>query len=175
MKNQTHTVEYYGAKFDIHEDRGTAHLNVVDSQGQAVSLTTTINFIFGSRVMDISTGVILNDEMDDFATPNQPDVFGLRPSPYNYPEGPRHPGEMGKKPLSSTSPIIVETEQGRFWLAMGGSGGSRIFGAVAQVLMNLDWGYDLSHAIEEPRVHHQLLPAYVSPVILVGEEGRGLM
>lgn len=99
--------------------------------------------------------------MQDFAVPDTPDVFGLRPSPYNYPEGPRRHGEMGKRPLSSTSPAIIETEDGRFILAVGGSGGSRIYGAVAQTLMLLDWGYDLLHAVEEPRVHDQLLPAYV--------------
>lgn len=74
---------------------------------------------------------------------------------------------FGKRPLSSTSPAIIDDAEGNFWLALGGSGGSRIFGAVAQVLLNLDWGYDLSHAIEEPRVHDQLLPAYVSLLLLM--------
>lgn len=98
--------------------------------------------------------VILNDEMDDFATPNVPDAFGLRPSPYNYPAA-------GKRPLSSTSPLVMDDEAGRTYLALGGSGGSRIFGAVAQVILNLDWGYDVANAIEQPRVHDQLSPAYV--------------
>lgn len=126
-------MDYYGAKFDIVNDHGTTHLSIVDSEGTAVALTTTVNFIFGSRVRDPKTGVILNDEMNDFAVPNRPDIFGLRPSPFNYPEGPKRQGEMGKRPLSSTSPSIIENEDGSFWLAIGGSGGSRIFGAVAQV------------------------------------------
>lgn len=67
--------------------------------------------------------------------------------------------------MSSTSATVIDDADGQFWLALGGSGGSRIFGAVAQTLLNLDWGYDLSHAIEEPRVHDQLLPAYVSATI----------
>jgi len=106
---------------------------VIDSEGTAVALTSTVNFIFGSRVRDSKTGILLNDEMNDFAVPNRPDIFGLRPSPFNYPEGPKVKGGMGKRPLSSTSPSIIEHEDGSFWLAVGGSGGSRIFGAVAQV------------------------------------------
>ena len=99
-------------------------------------------------------------EQDDFATPGVPDAFGLYPSPYNFPD---HDSarKLGKRPLSSTAATIIDDENGEFWLSLGGSGGSRIFGAIAQVLLNLDWGYDLQHAIEEPRVHDQLLPAYV--------------
>ena len=87
--------------------------------------------------------------------PDHPDAFGLRPSPYNFPA-------PGKRPLSSTAPMVMETEQGETLLALGGSGGSRIFGSVAQVLLNLDWGYDVANAVEQPRVHDQLSPAYVS-------------
>ncbi|POY74464.1 putative Gamma-glutamyltransferase [Rhodotorula taiwanensis] len=154
--DRTHKLAYYNPQFDIDEDHGTTHLSVIDQWGGAVSLTTTVNLIFGSRVMDTKTGIILNDEMDDFSTPGLPDAFGLRPSPFNYPEG-------GKRPLSSTSPLIMDhADSHEVYLALGGSGGSRIFGAVAQTLLNLDWGYDLANAVEQPRVHHQLLPAYVS-------------
>ncbi|GAA5867528.1 hypothetical protein JCM3774_003867 [Rhodotorula dairenensis] len=154
--DRTHKLSYYNPQFDILEDHGTTHLSVIDRWGGAVSLTTTVNLIFGSRVMDTKTGIILNDEMDDFSTPGLPDAFGLRPSPFNYPEG-------GKRPLSSTSPLIMDhPSSSEVYLALGGSGGSRIFGAVAQTLLNLDWGYDLANAVEQPRVHHQLLPAYVS-------------
>lgn len=136
----THALEYYGPKFDIHPDRGTTHLSVVDAEGNAVALTSTINFIYGSQVMCPETGVIFNNEMADFAAPGESDPFGLAPSPFNYPEGPRHPGEMGKRSMSSTSASILEDEQGEFAMAIGGSGGSRIFGAVAQVILNYDWG-----------------------------------
>lgn len=115
--------------------------------------------------------VILNDEMvrlaqsgrcmtnwscdqDDFATPGIPDAFGLKPSPFNFPA-------PGKRPLSSTSPLVMDDVDGETYLAIGGSGGSRIFGAVAQVILNLDWGYDVGSAIEQPRVHDQLSPAHV--------------
>jgi gamma-glutamyltranspeptidase/glutathione hydrolase/leukotriene-C4 hydrolase len=93
------------------------HLSTVDMNGQAVALTSTVNLIFGSGVLDPVTGVILNDEvscpllgvaaradvpvqMDDTSTPGVPNAFGLRPSPFNYPA-------PGKRPLSSTSPTIV--------------------------------------------------------------------
>lgn len=93
--------------------------------------------------------------MDDSSTPGVPNAFGLYPSPYNYPE-------PGKRPLSSTAPTIVEEADGRFFITLGGAGGSRIFGSVAQVLLNIDWGLDVSAAIERPRLHHQLLPTFVS-------------
>ncbi|GAA6031241.1 hypothetical protein JCM8097_005563 [Rhodosporidiobolus ruineniae] len=164
--DRTHPLGYYKPRYDILEDHGTTHLSVIDQWGGAVALTTTVNLLFGSRVMDPETGVILNDEMDDFASPGTPDAFGLAPSPFNYPA-------PFKRPLSSTSPLIMDhpspSSSGKntssdtgVWLALGGSGGSRIFGAVAQTLLNLDWGHDLSSAVEQPRVHHQLLPEYVS-------------
>ncbi|GJN92777.1 hypothetical protein Rhopal_005815-T1 [Rhodotorula paludigena] len=159
--DRTHPLAYYHPRFDIEDDHGTTHLSAIDHWGGAVAITSTVNLIFGSRVMVPENGIILNDEMDDFATPGAPDAFGLRPSPFNYPAG-------GKRPLSSTSPIIMDHPSSAsasgdsVWLALGGSGGSRIFGAVAQTLLNLDWGHDLSAAIEAPRVHHQLLPSYVS-------------
>jgi len=127
---------------------------VVDKNGMAVSLTSTVNLIFGSQVLDPETGVILNDEMDDFSTPGTPNDWGLWPSPYNYPE-------PGKRPLSSTVPTIVEHEDGSFAAAVGASGGSRIFGAVFQTLLNLDWGLDASQAVEFGRVHTALLPEVV--------------
>ncbi|GAA5928169.1 hypothetical protein JCM3775_002835 [Rhodotorula graminis] len=154
--DRTHHLAYYNPQFDVLEDHGTTHMSTMDQWGGAVALTSTVNLIFGSRVLDAKTGIILNDEMDDFATPGIPDAFGLRPSPFNYPEG-------GKRPLSSTSPFIMDqASSDAVWLTMGGSGGSRIFGAVAQTLLNLDWGHDLASAVELPRVHHQLLPEYVS-------------
>lgn len=78
MQDRTHKLSYYNPQFDILEDHGTTHLSVIDQWGGAVSLTTTVNLIFGSRVMDTKTGIILNDEMDDFSTPGLPDAFGLR-------------------------------------------------------------------------------------------------
>ncbi|KIJ67718.1 hypothetical protein HYDPIDRAFT_83226 [Hydnomerulius pinastri MD-312] len=152
--DRTHPPQYYNPEFDIKTDHGTSHTSVVDKDGMAVALTTTVNLVFGSHVLDPETGIILNDEMDDFSTPGTPNGFGLWPSPYNYPE-------PGKRPLSSTSPTIMEYEDGSFYLAIGGSGGSRIFPSVFQVLMNLDWGMDASEAVEYGRVHDQLYPTVV--------------
>lgn len=87
----------------------------------------------------------MNDEMDDFATPGISDAFGLAPSPFNYPE-------PGKRPLSSTSPLIMDHfNSNDTWLAIGGSGGSRIFPSVTQVIMNLDWGYDVDNSVQQSR------------------------
>lgn len=152
--DHTHPVEYYNPEFDIVTDHGTSHASTIDSNGMAVSLTTTVNLVFGSRVLDSETGILLNDEMDDFSTPGFPNKFGLWPSPYNYPE-------PGKRPLSSIATTIMENEDGSFYLAVGGSGGSRIFPSIFQVILNLDWGLDVSQAIEYGRVHDQLLPTEV--------------
>ncbi|KAH9847137.1 gamma-glutamyltranspeptidase [Lenzites betulinus] len=152
--DKTHSPEYYNPIYDIVEDHGTSHSSFVDKDGMAVALTTTVNLIFGSAVLDPVTGVILNDEMDDFSTPGMPNAFGLYPSPYNYPE-------PGKRPLSSTTPSILEHEDGSFYAAIGGSGGSRIFPAVFQVLLNMDWNMDASAAIESGRLHDQLFPTMV--------------
>ncbi|KAG6330671.1 hypothetical protein ID866_8418 [Astraeus odoratus] len=152
--DHTHPMEYYNPEFDIKIDHGTSHTSVVDKDGMAAALTTTVNLVFGSQVLDPDTGIILNDEMDDFSTPGVPNSFGLWPSPYNYPE-------PGKRPLSSIAPTIMEYEDGSFYLAIGGSGGSRIFPSVFQVILNLDWGQDISEAIEYGRVHDQLLPMEV--------------
>ncbi|KAJ6499312.1 gamma-glutamyltranspeptidase [Mycena sanguinolenta] len=151
--DRTHPLEYYNPEYDVKTDHGTSHTSVVDKNGMAVSLTSTVNLIFGSQVLDPETGVILNDEMDDFSVPGVPNGFGLWPSPYNYPE-------PGKRPLSSMVPTIVEYQDGSV-VVLGGSGGGRIFGAVFQTLLNLEWGLDAREAVEYWRVHSQLLPAVV--------------
>ncbi|GAC98775.1 hypothetical protein PHSY_006370 [Pseudozyma hubeiensis SY62] len=171
--DKTHPLDYYHPKFDIIDDHGTMHLSIVDQNGMAIAVTSTVNLIFGSRVMDPSTGIILNDEMDDTSTPGVPNAFGLAPSPFNYPEA-------GKRPLSSTCPTIVESAEGEVELVLGGSGGSRIFSSVLQTIFNFYlWGMDLSQAIEAPRLHHQLLPTQLSvetgysDKVLSGLLGRG--
>lgn len=144
-------LRFYEPIFDITENHGTMSLSVMDHTGMAVVVTSTVNLPFGSQVLDSRTGIIFGDEMDDFAAQGQPNGFGLWPSPFNYPA-------PGKRPLSSMAPAIVEQSDGTILLAVGGSGGSRIFPAVLQTLLNLDWGLDVSESIEAPRLHHQLLP-----------------
>ncbi|KAH7339600.1 gamma-glutamyltranspeptidase [Rhizoctonia solani] len=151
----THPPEYYNPIYDVQIDHGTTHTSAADAEGFAIALTSSVNLIWGSRVMDPATGVILNDVMDDFSTPGLPNMFGLWPSPWNYPEA-------GKRQVSSMAPTIMEHASGKLYLTLGGSGGSRIFGAIAQTIVNLDRGMNVSGAIEEPRVHDQLFPTLVS-------------
>ncbi|KAJ2910121.1 hypothetical protein GGI21_001192 [Coemansia aciculifera] len=148
---QTFDVSHYDPEYDILNNHGTTHLSVLDKDDMAVAITSTINLEFGARIMDPVTGVILNDQMDDFSTTNKTNGFGLRPSPNNK-------IVPGKRPLSSTSATVVE-HNGKVELVIGGSGGSRILTAVLQVMINvLDFGQRLDTAIDSPRLHHQLLP-----------------
>ncbi|KDN45193.1 hypothetical protein RSAG8_05108, partial [Rhizoctonia solani AG-8 WAC10335] len=156
----THTPEYYNPIYDVQTDHGTefgsnVSARITDAGGFAIALTSSVNLIWGSRVMDPATGVIFNDVMDDFSTPGLPNTFGLWPSPWNYPE-------TGKRQVSSMAPAIMEHASGQLYLALGGSGGSRIFGAIAQTIVNLDRGMNVSGAVEAPRVHDQLFPTLVS-------------
>jgi len=170
--NRTHPPSYYNPIFDVPEDHGTSHTSIVDENGMAVAITSTVNLVFGSRVMDPVTGILFNDEMDDFSTPGAPNAFGLWPSPYNYPEA-------QKRPLSSTAPTIIENSDGSFYLVLGGSGGSKIFPAIFQVILNLDWGLDIGSAIEYGRLHHQLYPEWLEADdiypydLLLGLQKRG--
>ena len=132
-------------------DHGTTHLSVVDRDRMAVALTSTVNTGFGSKVLSPSTGVLLNNQMDDFSTPGQPNIYGIPPSPSNF-------IRPGKKPFSSMSPLVVERE-GQLRMVLGASGGPRIISAVLQTLVRvLAYGEDAFAAVAGPRVHHQLVP-----------------
>lgn len=137
---------------DRKESSDTSHLTVVDGKRNAVSLTFTINYAFGAGVVVPGTGILLNNEMDDFAVaPGVPNVFGLVGGEANA-IAPR------KTPLSSMSPTIV-TEKGRFRLAVGAPGGSTIITTVLQILLNvLEYNMDVGAAVAAPRIHHQWLP-----------------
>ncbi|MBW4579918.1 MAG: gamma-glutamyltransferase [Tildeniella nuda ZEHNDER 1965/U140] len=134
------------------ESNDTSHLSVVDREGNAVSLTFTVNLGFGSGVVVPGTGVILNNEMDDFAiAPNVPNAFGLV-------GGDANAIAPGKTPLSSMTPTIV-TEKGQLRLVTGSPGGSTIITTVLQVVLNvLVYDMDARRAIASPRLHHQWLP-----------------
>jgi gamma-glutamyltranspeptidase / glutathione hydrolase len=133
-------------------DHGTAHLCVVDKEGNVVSLTTTINTPFGAKMMVSGLGIILNDEMDDFAVaPGVPNVYGLIGTKANA-------IAPGKRALSSMSPLIV-TRKGRPVLVLGGSGGPTIISGVLQIALDvLDLHMDPGQAEELPRVHEQASP-----------------
>ncbi|TVP67732.1 MAG: gamma-glutamyltransferase [Nodularia sp. (in: Bacteria)] len=130
----------------------TSHLTVVDDQHNAVSLTFTINLGFGAGVVTPGTGIVLNNEMDDFAAaPGVPNAFGLVGNEANA-IAPR------KTPLSSMTPTIV-TENGRLRLAVGTPGGSTIITQVLQIILNvLEYQMDVGAAVSVPRIHHQWLP-----------------
>lgn len=135
-----------------HEGHNTTHLSVVDRDGNAVSLTTTLNAYFGAKVMAGSTGVIMNDEMDDFAAkPGVPNMFGLV-------QGEQNAIQPGKTPLSSMSPTIVSRD-GKLVMVIGSPGGSRIPTITLEAIMNvIDLHMDIASAIDAPRIHEQWLP-----------------
>ena len=141
-----------GNEIGKYESPDTTHLTVVDAQRNAVSLTFTVNYGFGSGVVTPGTGILLNDEMDDFAAaPGVPNAYGLVGGDANA-IAPR------KTPLSSMTPTIV-TENKRLRMAVGAPGGSTIITTVLQVLLNvLEYGMDAGAAISAPRIHHQWLP-----------------
>jgi gamma-glutamyltranspeptidase/glutathione hydrolase len=134
------------------EGSNTTHFSVVDSRGNAVSNTYTLNFPYGVGLVAGGTGVLLNNELDDFtAAPGASNAFGLVGFEANLP-GP------GKRPLSSMSPTIV-LKDGKPVLVTGSPGGSRIISTVAQVIVDvIDYKMDIAAAVAAPRVHHQWLP-----------------
>ncbi|WP_414551872.1 gamma-glutamyltransferase [Anabaena sp. CCY 0017] len=134
------------------ESTETSHLTVVDNEHNAVSLTFTINLDFGAGVVTPGTGIVLNNEMDDFAAaPGVPNAFGLVGNEANA-IAPR------KTPLSSMTPTII-TENGRLRMAVGTPGGSTIITQVLQIILNvLEYQMDVGAAVSVPRIHHQWLP-----------------
>ena len=135
-----------------HEGDNTTHFSVVDAHGNAVSNTYTLNFSYGVGLVAEGTGVLLNNELDDFtAAPGAANAYGLVGFEANLP-GP------GKRPLSSMSPTIV-LKDGRVVLVTGSPGGSRIISTVLQVIVNvLDHRMNVEAAVAAPRLHHQWLP-----------------
>ncbi|HSM37538.1 MAG TPA: gamma-glutamyltransferase [Longimicrobiales bacterium] len=130
----------------------TVHIGVVDAAGNAASLTTTINFLFGSKVTVSGAGFVLNDTMDDFAAlPGQPNAFGLV-------QGENNAIAPGKRMLSAMTPVIASDSAGVL-LVTGARGGPRIITAAWQVLSNVvDYGLPIDAAVRAPRIHHQHLP-----------------
>ena len=139
-----------------HESNHTTHYSVMDGDGNAVSVTTTINDWFGSRVTANGLGFLLNDEMDDFsAKPGVPNSDGLIQGAANA-IGP------GKRPLSSMTPTIV-VHNGKTVMVLGSPGSSKIITTVANVLMGVvDYGMNIQEAVNAPRFHNQWLPDMVN-------------
>jgi gamma-glutamyltranspeptidase/glutathione hydrolase len=134
------------------ESSNTTHYSVVDPEGNAVSVTTTLNDTLGSKVTAEGLGFLLNDEMDDFASKQGvPNAYGLIQGPANSIEG-------GKRPLSAMTPTIV-VKDGKLAYVLGSPGGPKIITTVANILMGvIDYGLDIQQAVAAPRFHHQWLP-----------------
>lgn len=135
-----------------HEGSNTTHYSIADKDGNAVSVTYTLNDWFGAKVTAAKTGVLLNDEMDDFtAKVGVPNLYGLV-------QGEANSIAPGKRPLSSMSPTIV-TKDGKTVMVVGTPGGSRIITAVLQTMINaIDYGMNAQEAVDMPRIHQQWLP-----------------
>lgn len=138
------------------EGNHTTHYSVVDKDGNAVAVTTTLNDSFGSRVTAGKLGFLLNDEMDDFAVKmGTPNLYGLI-------QGPANAIAAGKRPLSAMTPTIV-LENGKLRFVLGSPGGSRITTTVANILLSAtEGGLNIQQAVDAPRFHHQYLPDVLS-------------
>jgi gamma-glutamyltranspeptidase/glutathione hydrolase len=141
------------------ESNDTTHYSVVDSEGNAVAVTTTLNDSFGSRVTAGSLGFLLNDEMDDFAV-----KMGV-PNMYGLVQGPADAIASGKRPLSAMTPTIV-LQNGKLRYVLGSPGGARIITTVVNIFLSaVEYGLNIQQAVDAPRFHHQYLPdkLYLEP------------
>ncbi len=143
--------------FESAETHGTSHIVTADSSGLATSLTTTINLLFGSRVLVPETGIIMNNEMNDFSIPHVRNAFGYVPTPANY-------IRPNKRSLSSITPLIVEhLSNHSLFAVLGAAGGSRIITATIQNALDvIDRKLTAHEALARPRLHDQLIPNQVA-------------
>jgi gamma-glutamyltranspeptidase/glutathione hydrolase len=154
IDDAAHPPDYYG-RFAPLDDAGTSHFSIIDAEGNAVACTATINTLYGSYVVVPEFGIVLNNEMDDFAAlPGRPNAFRLVQSEANA-------IAPGKRPLSSMTPTIL-VRDGRAVFAAGASGGPRIITSTFQVLLNVTrFEMSVQDAVAAPRFHHQWLPAHI--------------
>jgi len=154
-----------------YESDETTHFTVVDAQGNAVSNTYTLNNSYGSAAVAKGTGMILNDEMDDFAAkPGTPNMYGLI-------QGERNAVAPKKRPLSAMTPTIVLRKDGSLWFTVGSPGGPTIINTVLCIITNVvDYEMNIQQAIDFPRIHHQWLPDELvgEPFGLSGDTQRAL-
>lgn len=151
-------IDYYGGHFEAApEDHGTAHISVLAPNGDAIAVTGTINYILGS-LRRSKTGIILNDEMDDFSTPGKTNVYGIPPSEANF-------IKPGKRPMSSMAPSIIVNSRGDAELIIGSAGGSRITTSIAHTIIHYYFFKSkepLWKTFESKRLHHQLVPNHLN-------------
>ncbi|HEY0426953.1 MAG TPA: gamma-glutamyltransferase [Pyrinomonadaceae bacterium] len=153
LKKASKSSDIKAGELNGKESMDTTHFTVVDADGTVVTNTFTINDLYGSRVTAKGTGVLLNDEMDDFAArPGTANMFGLI-------QGENNSVQPKKRPLSSMTPTIVLKKDGTLWFAVGARGGPRIITAVLQAVINvIDHDMNIQQAIDAPRIHHQWYP-----------------
>ena len=141
------------------ESKETTHYSIIDKDGNAVAVTYTLNGLFGAGVVADGTGILLNNEMDDFTQkPGVPNLYGLV-------QGEANAIQPKKTPLSSMSPTVV-AKDGKPFMVIGSPGGSRIITITLEAIINVvDHGMNIQEAIDAPRIHHQWLPdtVYVEP------------
>ncbi|VDD97140.1 unnamed protein product [Enterobius vermicularis] len=156
ITNKAHEDAYYGGDFEDTTNHGTSNLVIIDADGNAVAVTSTINTDFGAGVISESTGVLWNDEMDDFSTPGQSNYYGYAPSKANF-------IEPGKRPMSSASPTIIFNPNDPLdTLGVGTSGGSKIITGTSYVAIRTMWlNENVKQAVDAVRVHNQLTPNIV--------------
>ncbi|XP_051560137.1 glutathione hydrolase 1 proenzyme-like [Myxocyprinus asiaticus] len=148
ITDTTHPESYYKPESYVPDDKGTSHLSVIAGDGSAVAVTSSINDHFGSLVMSPSTGIIFNNQMDDFTYPC-----------YEKSNGLNNCIKAGKRPLSSMSPTIIFDKHNQVKMVVGASGGKQITTGTAQVILDyLFFNYDLNKSVNEPRVHTELRP-----------------
>ncbi|XP_062536400.1 scoloptoxin SSD14-like isoform X2 [Armigeres subalbatus] len=164
---------YYGGDFYIKDSHGTAHISLIGPNGDAVSVTSSINFYFGAALSGRRTGIIVNSGMDDFSSPGLKNYFGLPGSKRNY-------IQPQKRALSSMSPTILVGTDGDVKLIVGAAGGTKITTAVAMTIIKYIWfGCDIKQAVDSPRIHHQLIPMALQyefgnlEGVLLGLEAKG--
>ena len=154
-----------------YESDETTHFTVVDAEGNAVSNTYTLNNSYGSAVVAKGTGLLMNDEMDDFAAkPGTPNLYGLI-------QGERNAVAPRKRPLSAMTPTFVIRKDGSLWFTVGSPGGPTIINTVFDVISNvIDYNMNIQQAIDAPRIHHQWLPDELvyEPYGLSGDTQRAL-
>ncbi|XP_041372130.1 glutathione hydrolase 1 proenzyme-like [Gigantopelta aegis] len=163
----------YGPAFSIVEDAGTGHISLLAPNGDAVATTTTVNLHFGSKIVGAQTGIVYNNQMDDFSTPNTTNYWGVPASASNF-------IKPGKRPLSSMSPSIIVEDDGDVALIVGASGGTRIITGSSLTAINALWfNKGIKAAVDYPRIHHQLLPKALRveegfpPNIIAGLKAKG--
>ncbi|ESQ53210.1 hypothetical protein EUTSA_v10027365mg [Eutrema salsugineum] len=154
---KTFDPKYYGGKWNEINDHGTSHLSIIDSERNAVSMTSTINGYFGAIMLSPSTGIVLNNEMDDFSIPMK--SSGGQDVP---PPAPANFIRPGKRPLSSMTPTIV-LKDGKVKAVVGASGGMYIIAGTTEVFLNHFFlNMDPLSSVTAPRIYHQLIPNMIS-------------